>query len=71
MTRTLILHQIDGHLVMADMSKVVAVLDGEFKHAKKDRHFSQLVFQGGQDLKVKETVSQIDVMLAQAFGDEE
>ena len=71
MTRTLILHQIDGHLVMADMSKVVAVLDGEFKHAKKDRHFSQLVFQDGQDVRVKETVSQIDVMMAKAFSDGE
>lgn len=65
MTRTLILHQINGHLAMADMSKVVAVLDGEFKHAKKDRYFSKLVFQDGQDMEVKETVGQIDVMLAQ------
>ena len=56
---------------MADMSKVVAVLDGEFKHAKKDRHFSKLVFQDGQGMRVKETVSQIDVMLAKAFGDGE
>tara|TARA_R100000008_G_scaffold64710_1_gene41757 strand:+ start:822 stop:1064 length:243 start_codon:yes stop_codon:yes gene_type:complete len=66
MTRTLILHQTDGRLVMADMSKVVAVLDGEFKNRKKDRHFSKLVFQDGGDMLVKETVSQIDVMMSQS-----
>ena len=66
MTRTLILHQINGHLAMVDMSKVVAVFDGEFKHAKKDRYFSKLVFQDGQDMEVKETVGQIDVMMEKA-----
>ena len=65
MTRTLILTQTDGHKAMADMSKVIVVLDGEFKHAKKDRYFSKLVFQDGQDMTVEETVSQIDVMMSQ------
>lgn len=66
MTRTLILTQTNGHKAMADMSKVIVVLDGEFKHAKKDRYFSKLVFQDGQDMTVKETVGQIDVMMTKA-----
>tara|TARA_Y100000114_G_scaffold155785_1_gene180863 strand:- start:733 stop:948 length:216 start_codon:yes stop_codon:yes gene_type:complete len=71
MKRTLILTQPDGHLAMADMSKVVAVLDGEFKHAKKDRYFSKLVFQDGQDMTVKQTVSQIDVMMSKTFSNQD
>jgi len=66
MTRTLILTQTNGHKAMANMSKVVAVLDDELKHAKKDRHFSRLVFESGQDMTVKETVNQIDIMMSQA-----
>tara|TARA_R100001079_G_C4359867_1_gene114588 strand:- start:341 stop:556 length:216 start_codon:yes stop_codon:yes gene_type:complete len=71
MKRTLILTQPDGHLAMADMSKVVAVLDGEFKHAKKDRYFSKLVFQDGQDMTVKQTVSQIDLMMSKTFSNQD
>ena len=71
MKRTLILTQPDGHLAMADMSKVVAVLDGEFKHTKKDWYFSKLVFQDGQDMTVKQTVSQIDVMMSKTFSNQD
>ena len=69
MTRTLILTQMNGHQTLVAMDKVVAIRDCQWPHAKKNKYYSELVFENkDQTEAVKETVSQIDVMMAKAFA---
>ncbi len=54
------------------MDKVVAIRDCQWPHAKKNKYYSELVFENkDQTETVKETVGQIDVMMAKAFSDGE
>ena len=71
MTRTLTLTQMNGHKTLVAMDKVIAIRDCESPVAKKNKYYGELVFENkDENLTVKETVGQIDVMLAKTFGDE-
>jgi hypothetical protein len=54
------------------MDKVVAIRDCEWPTAKKNKYYGELVFENKEETQtVKETVGQIDVMMAKAFSDGE
>jgi hypothetical protein len=70
MTRTLILTQMNGQKTLVAMDKVVAIRDCESPIAKNNKYYGELVFENqDENLAVKETVGQIDVMMAKAFSD--
>ena len=71
MTRTLILTQMNGHKTLVAMDKVVAIRDCVMPVTKEKNYYGELVFENKDETQaVKETVGQIDVMLAKAFGHE-
>ena len=62
----------NGQKTLVAMNKVVAIRDCEWPTAKKNKYYGELVFENkDENLAVKETVGQIDVMMAKAFTDEE
>ena len=70
MTRILTLTQLNGRKTLVAMDKVLAIRDCESLLPKQQYH-SELVFQNShENFPVKETVGQIDVMMAKTFGDE-
>ena len=72
MTRTLTLTQLNGRKTLVAMDKVVAIRDCESPVAKKNKYYGELVFENkDENFAVKETVGQIDMMMAKTFSVED